>query len=130
MTSASVAPWLEGLGDTWEIPAPTAAPHQISSASHDASSLRSNSSTRLQRQTTVNSNPSTLGAASNATTQIKRSPLAPLSNSNANTMHRLSQSQRQKYTRSISDTSNNSMLQCGTVQQRPKSASPTKQETL
>ncbi|RMY79283.1 hypothetical protein D0864_09116 [Hortaea werneckii] len=130
MTSASVAPWLEGLGDTWEIPAPTAAPQQISSASHDASSLRSNSSTKLQRQSTVNSNPSTLGAASNATTQIKRSPLAPLSNSNANTMHRLSQSQRQKYTRSISDTSNNSMLQCGTVQQRPKSASPTKQETL
>ncbi|RMY43701.1 hypothetical protein D0865_11064 [Hortaea werneckii] len=130
MTSGSVAPWLEGLGDTWEIPAPPAAPQQISSASHDASSLRSNSSTKLQRQTTVNSNPSSLGAASNATTQIKRSPLAPLSNSNANTMHRLSQSQRQKYTRSISDTSNNSMLQCGTVQQRPKSASPTKQETL
>ncbi|KAK0877709.1 Protein nud1 [Friedmanniomyces endolithicus] len=130
--STKVAPWLQGLDEAWEAPASIPASAHISSASHDATSLRRNSS-RVPRRS-LSGLPSSMGSqktASDATTQIKRSPLAALVNTNANTMRKQQGTMRQTGTRSVSEASDGSLLQCGTVQQRSKSASPAKkQETL
>ncbi|KAK1811548.1 Protein nud1 [Friedmanniomyces endolithicus] len=130
--STKVAPWLQGLDEAWEAPASIPASAHISSASHDATSLRRNSS-RVPRRS-LSGLPSSIGSqktASDATTQIKRSPLAALVNTNANTMRKQHGTMRQTGTRSVSEASDGSLLQCGTVQQRSKSASPAKkQETL
>ncbi|TKA83667.1 hypothetical protein B0A55_00464 [Friedmanniomyces simplex] len=130
--STKVAPWLQGLDEAWEAPASMPSSANVSSASHDATSLRSNSS-RVPRRS-LSGLPSSIGSQktpSIATTQIKRSPLAPLTNTNANTMRKQNGTMRHTGTRSVSETSEGSLLQCGTVQQRSKSASPAKkQETL
>ncbi|KAK0877838.1 Protein nud1 [Friedmanniomyces endolithicus] len=130
--STKVAPWLQGLDEAWEAPASIPTSAHVSSASHDATSLRRNSS-RVPRRS-LSGLPSSIGSqktASDATTQIKRSPLAPLVNTNSNTMRKQHGTMRQTGTRSVSEASDGSLLQCGTVQQRSKSASPAKkQETL
>lgn len=132
MTS-SVAPWLQGLDEAWEVPAGIAGSNSVSSASHDASTLHSNNSSRIPRRS-LSGLPSSLGTqktSSNATTQIRRSPLAPLSNSNTNTFRRQNGTTKLAGARSYSGASDGSLLQSGTVQQRSKSTSPTKkQETL
>ncbi|KAK5115653.1 hypothetical protein LTR85_009824 [Meristemomyces frigidus] len=129
----SVAPWLEGLSETWESPVEAVGSNSVSSATHDASSLRSNGSTRMPKRS-LSGLPSSLGSqktTSNATTQLKRSPLAPLSPSKTNTFQRQHGTTKLAGTRSVSNNSDGSMLQCGTVQQRSKSASPAKkQQTL
>ncbi|KAK4544425.1 hypothetical protein LTR36_004316 [Oleoguttula mirabilis] len=131
--AGSVAPWLEGLSESWEAPVEVAGPNSVSSATHNASSLRSTGSTRMPKRS-LSGLPSSLGSqktSSTATTQMKRSPLAPLSHSKTNTFQRQHGTTKLAGTRSVSETSDGSMLQCGTVQQRSKSASPAKmQETL
>lgn len=128
--SSSVQPWLEGLSDAWEVPAGVQVSNNVSSASHDATSIR-NSIPRTARRS-LSGLPSSLGtqkSSSQATTQLKRSPLAPLENTN--TFRRNHGTTKLAGTRSISEASDVSELACGTVQQRSKSASPTKaQETL
>ncbi|KAK0320056.1 Protein nud1 [Friedmanniomyces endolithicus] len=130
--STKVAPWLQGLDEAWEAPASIPPSSNISSASHDATSLRRNSG-RVPRRS-LSGLPSSIGSqktASDATTQIKRSALAPLINTNANTMRKQHGTIKQTGARSVSEASDISLLQCGTVQQRSKSASPAKrQETL
>ncbi|KAK4958434.1 Protein nud1 [Elasticomyces elasticus] len=130
--STKVAPWLQGLDEAWEVPENVPTSNNVSSASHDASSLRSTNS-RVPRRS-LSGQPSSMGSqktASNATTQIKRSPLAPLNNINGNTMRKQNGTMRKNGTRSVSEASDGSLLQCGTVQLRSKSASPAKkQETL
>jgi protein NUD1 len=131
---SKVAPWLQGLDETWE-DAPAAAHNannNISLATHDADSIQSNQS-RIPRRSLsgINSLLSSQKNSSNGTTQIKRSPLAPLSNSNANTFRRQHGSTRMGGIRSVSCSSGTSGEAYGTVQQRSKSASPTKKhETL
>ncbi|KAK4574792.1 Protein nud1 [Recurvomyces mirabilis] len=130
--TTKVAPWLQGLDEVWEVPAGVQMPSSVSSASHDASSLRSNSSRAPRRS--LSGLPSSIASqktSSQATTQLKRSPLAPLTGSNINSTRRRDVSTRLAGTRSVSEVSDGSMIDCGTVQLRSKSASPAKkQETL
>ncbi|KAK5134088.1 hypothetical protein LTR08_006978 [Meristemomyces frigidus] len=130
--AGSVAPWLEGLSESWEAAPGLAASNSVSSASHNASSLRRNSNSRIPKRSPSGIS-STLGSqktTSTGTTQINRSPLVPLDNNNTNS-RRQKGSMKHEGGRSVSLTSESSLLQCGTVQQRAKSASPAKkQETL
>lgn len=130
--STKVAPWLQGLDETWEVPPGVAGSDNISSASHNASSIRSSHS-RIPRRS-LSGHPSSLSSQkslSNATTQIKRSPLAPLNESHTNSFERLNAINKMAGTRSASYSSGVASENCGTVQLRSKSASPAKnQETL
>ncbi|KAH9845020.1 Leucine-rich repeat protein [Teratosphaeria destructans] len=140
---SKVAPWLQGLEETetWDVPANTAASstNHISSATHDAHSLHRSQGREPRR--TRSGLPSSIGSqknSSNGTTHIRRSPLAPLSSSNANTLRRRQKQQSHgdstKLPRSASlscSSGDHSSEYCGTVQQRSKSASPAKNaETL
>ncbi|KAK3721306.1 Protein nud1 [Vermiconidia calcicola] len=131
--TTKVAPWLQGLSsDGWEAPQRTVSNNSISSASHDAKSLR-NSSSRVPKRS-LSGLPSSLSrraSSSQASTQKRRNPLATLSSNDANTLHRHNSTTRLPGSRSISEASDVSLAACGTVQQRSKSASPSKhQETL
>ncbi|EMC91837.1 hypothetical protein BAUCODRAFT_143350 [Baudoinia panamericana UAMH 10762] len=107
--ASNIAPWLQGLDEAWE--APTNMQHWA----------RQSAETKSERQKT----------SSQATTEFRRSPLAPLSTSMSNASRENYGTTRMAGTRSVSQTSDGSLLQCGTVQQRSKSASPAKkQETL
>lgn len=119
--ASAVAPWLQGLDEAWEVPAgvqiPSTAP--ISSATHAAGSLN-NGSVRMPKH-------------SQQSVRSRRSPLAPLNDGSTNSRRQTSNGPVGKLTesRSFSAASDGSMMQCGTVQQRSKSASPKKsQETL
>ncbi|KAF2766301.1 hypothetical protein EJ03DRAFT_330267 [Teratosphaeria nubilosa] len=139
---SKVAPWLQGLEETetWDVPPNTAASstHNISSATHDAHSLHRSQAREPRR--TLSGLPSSFGSQNNSssgTTHIRRSPLAPLSSSTANTLRRRRQLQHvgsTKLPRSASlscSSGDHSSEYCGTVQQRSKSASPAKNaETL
>ncbi|EGP84508.1 uncharacterized protein MYCGRDRAFT_95955 [Zymoseptoria tritici IPO323] len=113
--SQNVAPWLQGLTETWEIPAGFAPPPPpVSSATHAADSL-SNASIRQPKKTL----------------STRRGPLRTLSQSDNNSLRRLYGSSKLIPSRSFSGASDNSVLQYDTIQQRSKSASPKKQqETL
>ena len=133
--TTKVAPWLEGLSEAWEPQPPPppklAANLNISSASHDASSLRSSRS-RIPRRS-LSGLPSSLPrpTGSQTSTQNKRNPLAQISSNDANTRQRRNGTTKLAASRSLSEASDGSVLQSGTVQQRSKSASPSKkQETL
>ena len=130
--TTKVAPWLEGLSEAWEMPSKPPATKNVSSATHNASSLR-NSSSRISRRS-LSGLPSSLShhnSTSQASTQRRRNPLAPLSSNDANTLRRNNGMTKVAGTRSVSAASDGSLLACGTVQQRSKSASPIKkQETL
>ncbi|KAK5117251.1 hypothetical protein LTR62_005868 [Meristemomyces frigidus] len=130
--SANVAPWLQGLDEAWEVPRGVQTSNSISSASHDASAIRGSTSRPPRRS--LSGLPSSLSSqktSSQATTQLRRSPLAPLSKSNVNSTRKREFSTRLAGSRSVSEASDKSLLQCGTVQLRSKSASPAKkQETL
>lgn len=130
--SIKVAPWLQGLDETWEVPTGMPGSENISSVSHSASSIGSSLS-RIPRRS-LSGLPSSLSSQkslSNATTQIKRSPLAPLNESHTNTFERQNSMNKVAGTRSASYSSGLTSENCGTVQLRSKSASPMKnQETL
>ena len=130
--TTKVAPWLEGLSEAWELPQKPASGDSVSSASHDASSIRSTASGISRRS--LSGLPSSLrrqNSTSYASTQRRRKPLAPLTSNETNTLCRQNGSTRLAGTRSVSEESDPSLLACGTVQQRSKSASPVKhQETL
>ncbi|KAI5362838.1 Putative leucine-rich repeat domain superfamily [Septoria linicola] len=131
-----VAPWLQGLDEAWEIPAsftaqqqPQQQQHHISSASHDAHSIKI-SSTRTTRQL---SSQRTTTTTSHNSIQRRRDPLAPLSHNSSNnsSVRRPNGTVKLNASRSFSGTSDDSVVQYGTIQQRSKSASPVKkQETL
>ena len=127
-----VAPWLEGLNEAWEVPHNQTAVSNVSSASHNAGSLR-NSSSRIPRRS-LSGLPSSLSSqrtTSQPSTQKRRNPLAPLSGNDVNTLRRQNGPTKLSGSRSVSEASEGSLLACGTVQQRSKSASPgKKQETL
>ncbi|GAB7361708.1 hypothetical protein MBLNU230_g1755t1 [Neophaeotheca triangularis] len=123
--SHQVAPWLEGLSETWDPPAETTNlmdfPTSADSPQEERTRLPSRSLSGL---------PSTLGSqksTSNATTQIKRSPLATLSNNDANSIRRGTTRSKLGGARSVSAVSEGSGF-CGTVAVRSKSTSPTKQQ--
>lgn len=128
--STKIAPWLEGLSDAWEAPQRPSIADNVSSATHDADSLR-NTETRVPRRS-LSGLPSSLSRhTSHTSTQRRRHPLAPLSNNDANTLRRLNGTTKLAGTRSVSDASDGELLGCGTVQQRSKSSSPSKkQQTL
>ncbi|KAF2162678.1 hypothetical protein M409DRAFT_26915 [Zasmidium cellare ATCC 36951] len=124
--SQNVAPWLAGLDDDvdWE-DTPTQTVNSISSASHDASSLRQSSTRNPHRS--PSGLPASLRTSSTASTQKRRSPLATLSNSNNNSLRRPEGSAKLAQSRSFSGAgSDDSVIEHGTVQQRSKSASPAK----
>ena len=132
--TTKIAPWLEGLSEAWEPQPPPPKPPtdlNISSASHDASSLRSSRS-RIPRRS-LSGLPSSLPrpTGSQTSTQKKRNPLAQISSNDTNTFQRRNGTTKLAGSRSLSGASDASMPQSGTVQQRSKSASPSKkQETL
>jgi Leucine-rich repeat (LRR) protein len=129
--SQNVAPWLQGLDAdiTWD------APVKISSASHDASALTgqveiaNNSLRRVSRRSSNGSR--TMGSVMRTSVQRKRSPLTAISGNDHAADSENWGTTKLGGVRSASTASSGSVLQCGTVQQRPKSASPPKkQETL
>ncbi|CAK1358069.1 unnamed protein product [Cercospora beticola] len=126
----SVAPWLEGLDENWEVPSSYKPPAQqqqhISSASHNAHSIRVNT-TRTTRQISHQK-----VTTSQNSIQRRRDPLAQLSqnSSNNNSLRRASGTTKLSASRSFSGTSEDSVVQYGTMLQRSKSASPAKKETL
>nr|POE72256.1 septation initiation network scaffold protein cdc11 [Quercus suber] len=126
-----IAPWLRGLEEPWELPkgAPTAS-RNISSASHDADAIKNTQrrGSRIPRRS-----PNGPRQGSRASTQSKRSPLAPLSRSNTNTIHWRADSTSRVMSPTESQTCAGEAVLCGTVQIQPraKSESPgKKQETL
>ncbi|KAK5165547.1 Protein nud1 [Saxophila tyrrhenica] len=129
--TTKVAPWLQGLSDdAWELPQQRALASSVSSASHDAGSIRSS---KIPRRS-LSGLPSSLSrqtSSSQASTQKRRNPLAALSMNETNTLRRQEGNVRPATTRSASEGSDESFAACGTVQQRSKSASPAKkQETM
>ena len=129
--SQNIAPWLQGLDTAWEIPPEAQVLRKVSSASHDASSLR-NTASRIPRRNLsgLHSSLSSQKGSVNTSTQKKRSPLATLSNNDNNTVRGLKGTTRPPSARSSFRASDASTTAYHTIQQRAKSASPTKQETL
>ena len=129
--STKVAPWLQGLSDAWDVPQEKTARTAISSASHDASSLRGTQS-RIPRRS-LSGLPSSLRGqtiSSQGSVQRHRQPLGQMTDNDVNTTRQPSES---KFPRNTvkSYASIGSTIDAGTVQLRSKSASPTKkQETL
>lgn len=126
--SHQVAPWLEGLSETWDPPAETTNLMDFSTSTQDNDSSPEVRNRFPSRN--LSGLPSTLGSqksVSNATTQIKRSPLATLSNNDANSLRRGTLRSKPEGTRSVSAVSDGSGF-CGTVAVRSKSTSPTKQQ--
>lgn len=127
--STNIAPWLQGLDDGWTAPTHAVTSHSISSASHDADSLR-HSTSRIPRRS-LSGLPSSISTKRTDSTQQRRLPLAQLNSNDTNTLQRGASSVRMSGMRSFSEASDGSGLACGTVQQRSKSASPSKkQETM
>lgn len=129
--SRNVAPWLQGLDEdvVWE------APVTVSSASHDASSSTENArkstlnQSRMQRRSLSGAHRNSSFASGSV--QRKRNPLATISNNDHSIISERLGAYKQGASRSVSVASSGSVLQCGTVQQRPKSSSPgKKQDTL
>ncbi|KAK4494792.1 hypothetical protein PRZ48_014148 [Zasmidium cellare] len=127
--SQNVAPWLAGLDDDvdWE-DTPTQAVNNISSASHDASSIRQSTARNAHRS--LSGLPASIRTSSTASTQKRRSPLATLSNSNNNSTRRRESSAKLMQSRSFSGAGSDDsvMIEHGTVAQRSKSASPAKKQ--
>ena len=128
MSNNNIAPWLQGLDSGWEAPAHLRTAN-VSSASHDADSLRQSAS-RIPRRS-LSGLPSSTSSKRADSTQKRRPPLAQLNSNDTNTLSRANDSVRIAGTRSVSAASEGSTSACGTVQQRSKSASPSKkQETM
>lgn len=119
--SQSNAPWLEGLDgtSTWSFKPAIPQQHELSSASHEASSL-----IKKQRQ------PPRRSFSGNSINSSKkaRSPLAPLHMNESNTLRRDAVDSvkiiRSKPADGTPEHGNS--MRCGTVEQRSKSASPAK----
>ncbi|KAF2860979.1 hypothetical protein K470DRAFT_257329 [Piedraia hortae CBS 480.64] len=115
--STKIAPWLQGLDETWDVP---------NNNAEDIASSASGSQDNHKPWRSVSGSQDPT-----STVQMQRSPLAPLSKANANSMAYSNGTTRMAGHRSVSFSSGQSGCEYDTVQQRPKSASPTKaQETL
>ncbi|KAF2483001.1 hypothetical protein BDY17DRAFT_139362 [Neohortaea acidophila] len=127
--SSRVAPWLDGLDDAWVAPQkPLSSNNATAEPPFDSSASLESSLSRIPRPS--------LGTHSSlsrqdAGTQRKRDVLAPLSRNEGNTLRRQHAPVQIRGSQSFSEASDGSLPACGTVQQRSKSASPSKrQETL
>lgn len=131
--SQNVAPWLQGLEEdcSWDVPV------KVSSASHNATDIQSganNSTTAYNRLSQRGSrwHPKDRDQRSDhlsgSTVQRKRTPLGTIDN-NEHAAHAVNvEDARTEGSRPASVASDGSVCHYGTVQQRSKSASPTKSQ--
>ncbi|KAF2721625.1 hypothetical protein K431DRAFT_346266 [Polychaeton citri CBS 116435] len=130
--SAEVAPWLAGLDDAWEMPSHAQKTQQVVKSFNGLAQPSQSYNGIVTKPIEVQQlNGGSLKAGSQKSITNPRSPLATLNSNQANSLRQRNDSVKQVPARSISELSTGSVMQYGTVQQRSKSASPSKkQETL